>query len=96
MKIGWIQCFEDPEKWFLITRNGKAIRDGGDGVTWVCGCPYGRRTQPCEHLMFVFDNFVELPSQENIRLLKEGKAYYKKFLQVELDKLNYLMTCLNE
>lgn len=92
MKIGWIQSFEDPEKWFLITRNGKVIRDGGDGIVWICNCPYGRRTQPCEHLMFLSENFIDIPSYNNFKLLKDGKEYYRKFLKAELDRINNLLS----
>lgn len=94
MKIGWIKSFEDSEKWFLITRKGKRFRDGGNGVSWFCNCPYGRRTQPCKHLMFIFNNFVEIPSCNNFKLLKDGKKYYKKFFQEELNRISYLISFL--
>jgi len=91
MNIGKLQSFENKDIWYLIKRTGKAVRDGGKGVEWTCSCPYGRRTQPCEHLLFVFKNSVNLPKKDNFSFLKDGRGFYRKFLQEQLDHINHLM-----
>lgn len=83
------------DKMFLITRKGKAKRDGGKGVEWICGCPYGRRRQPCRHLLFVFNNFFELPRKNNFIFMKDGRKFYRKLYNNKLMKITSLISLLD-
>jgi hypothetical protein len=94
MKIGRIKSLEKDDVWYLISRNGKAIKDGGKGVEWTCSCPYGRRQEPCKHLLFIFNNFIDLPRIDNFIFLRDGRKFFRNLYDSKIIKYSFLTSLL--
>jgi len=79
MRIGTVRSFHKPNKRYAIFRNGKSLKDGGQGVEWNCkGCD----SDHCIHLKFLWAyskaNKLNMLVDANIvSLTLRGKKFFR-------------------
>lgn len=79
MRIGTVRGFQHPTKRYPIFRFGKAKKQGGEGIEWLCGhC----NSDCCVHLKFLWaysknKMLDKLIKSDMITLTLRGKKFFK-------------------
>ncbi len=93
MKICRVKSNTNPDRWYLIQRHGKTLKQGGDGVLWTCQCSkFVSDGKTCSHLKAFFKAIkgVETLPQDKFKLLYNGKRLFVKPKLSTMDKAVYL------